>query len=174
METGSGHGSDGRPELAAVFGAMPQERGEPRFDACVCASARRSVRLPFPMVAALGASLCDGVKRRRRPKRHEALRGPMERRQGRGNDRRSDLAAVSRAVYAPRLRRRPVGRFRFGPRASPCSRARAGLLIRRSVPVVAAVGSGFRARRARDSASWRIYDRARGAREVPVRHHCVG
>jgi hypothetical protein len=173
MEAGSDHRSDRRPELATISGAMPYEPGELRFDACACASARRSVRLPFPMVAALGAGFCDGVKRRRRPKRHEALRGPMERRQGGGNGRRPDLVAVSRAVpHAPRLRLRLVGRFCFGP--SPCSRARARASVRLSVSMVAAVGSSFRARRARDSARWRIHDRTHSARAMPVGHHRVG
>jgi hypothetical protein len=177
METGSGRGIDRWTELAAVSRAMPHDSGEPRFDACVRAGARahHPIRLPLPMVAAFGTGFCDGVKRRRRPKRHETVCGPMERRQGGRNDRRPDLAAVPRAVpRAPGLRRRPVGRFRFGPRASPCSGARASLPVRLSVPMVAAVGSGFRSRRARNSASWRIYDRARSAREVPVGHRCVG
>ena len=168
METGSDHGSDRRPELAAVSGAMPYEPGEPRFDACVCACP--SVRLPFPMVAALGASFCNGVKRRRRPKRHEAVRGPMERRQGGGNDRRPELAAVSRAVpHAPRLR--SVGRFCVGPSSCPGARASP---VRLSVPMVAAVGSCFRAGRDRDPASRRIHHRARSSCTVPVGHRRMG
>jgi hypothetical protein len=168
METGSVHGSDRRPELAAVSGAMPDEPSEPRFDACVYAYP--SVRFTLPMVAALGASFCDHVKRRRRPKRHEAMRGPMERRQGGGNDRRPDVAAVSSAVpHAPGLR--SVGRFCVGP--SSGSGARAGP-VRLSVPMVAAVGSSFRARRDRGSASWRIYDRARGACAMSLGHYRMG
>ncbi len=126
MEAGSGNRSNRRPELAADSGAMPYEPSQLFFDARVCAGARPSVRLAFPMVAIVGASFCNGVKRRRRPKRHEVVRGPMEGRQGRGNDRRPDLAAISLAVpLAPKLCRRPVGRFCFGPRSGARARARA-------------------------------------------------
>ena len=38
------------------------------------ARAYHSVRLPLPMVAVVGASFYNGVKRRRRPKRHETMR----------------------------------------------------------------------------------------------------
>ncbi len=51
MEAGSDNGNNWRSELATVSGAMPYEPGQPRFDAC--ASARPSVRLAFPMVAAV-------------------------------------------------------------------------------------------------------------------------
>jgi hypothetical protein len=169
METGSDNGNDWRPELAAVSGAMPYEPGQPRFDV----SAHLSVRLPFPMVAARGPSFCNGVKRRRRPKRYETMREPMERRQGGGNDRRPELATVSGAMpYAPRLRRRALGGGCAGSYASPRPSAR--LSVRLSVPVVAAVGSSFHSGRARNSASRRIHDRARGACTVPVGHHRMG
>jgi hypothetical protein len=116
METGSDNGNDWRPELAAVSGAMPYEPGQPRFDV----SAHLSVRLPFPMVAARGPSFCNGVKRRRRPKRYETMREPMERRQGGGNDRRPELATVSGAMpYAPRLRRRALGGVAPAPTLAP-------------------------------------------------------
>jgi hypothetical protein len=139
METGSDRGNHGRPELAAVSGAVPYEPEQPS-DACVRACP--SVRLPVPMVAALRPGFDHGVNRHRRPERHEALRGPMERRQGGGNDRRADLAAISRAVpYAPRLRR-AVGRFCSGP--SPRARLSVGL----SVPLVAVIAPSFGAGRA--------------------------
>ena len=71
----------------------------------------------------------------------------MERRQGGGNDRRPDLAAVSGAVpHAPRLRRRPVGRFCSGP--GPRPGACACLPVRLSVPMVEGVRLQLR-RRAR-------------------------
>ena len=163
METGSDNGNDWRPELAAVSGAMPYEPEQPRFDACDRARACPSVRLPFPMVAVLGASFCDGVNRRRRPKRHETMREPMERRQGGGNDRRPELAAVSCAMpYAPRLRRRRSG---VGPGPS------ARLSVRLPVSLVAAVGSSFRAGRApllREQANTPPNSqRVRGARRTP-------
>jgi hypothetical protein len=150
MEAGSGNGSNQRPELAAVPGAMPYEPGQLPFGARVCASARPAVRLTFPMVAAVGASFCDGVKRRRRPKRHETMREPMERRQGGGNDRGPELAAVSGAMpNPPRLRRRALRRF--------CARAGAGpspsLTVGLSFPLVAAAESSSRTGRARDAAS---------------------
>jgi hypothetical protein len=171
METGSDNGNDWRPELAAVSGAMPYEPDKPRFDACASARAHLSVRLPFPMVATHSASFCNGVKRRRRPKRHETMREPMERRQGGGNDRRPELATVSGAMpYAPRLRRRALG----GGCAGSCGGPSARLSVRLPFPVVATVSSSFRTGRARDSASRRIHDRARGACTVPVGHHRVG
>src|SRR6202042_3266700 len=119
METGSDNGSDWGAKLAAVSGAMPYEPAQPCFDVCASARAYHSVRLTFPMVAAVGASFCDGVKRRRRPKRHETMREPMERRQGGGNDRGPELAAVSGPMPTPPgLRRRALRRF--------CPRAGAG------------------------------------------------
>ena len=74
METGSDNGSDWWAKLAAVSGAMPYEPDQPRFDVCASARAYHSVRLPLPMVAVVGASFYNGVKRRRRPKRHETMR----------------------------------------------------------------------------------------------------
>jgi hypothetical protein len=152
METGSDNGIDRGRELAAVSGAMPYEPDQPRFDVYASARAYHSVRLPFPMVAVVGASFCDGVKRRRRPKRHETMREPMERRQGGGNDRRPELATISSAMpNPPRLRRRALGRFcaRAGSGAGPNAR----LSVRFSVPMVAAVGSSFFTGRDRYSAS---------------------
>ena len=76
-----------------------------------------------------------GLKCRRsggRPKRHETLREPMERRQGRRNDRRSKLAAVFIAVpIAPRLRRFVFGRFRsrLCPSARSCFASQSGSLF---------------------------------------------
>jgi hypothetical protein len=173
MEAGSDNRNDWRAELAAVSGAMPYEPGQPRFDSCVRANARPSVRLPFPMVAALGASFCNGVKRRRRPKRHETMREPMERRQGGGNNRRPELATVSGAMpNPPRLRRRALGRVCAGSRSGAGPSAR--LSVRVSVPMVAAVSSSFRTGRARNSASRRIHDRARGACAVSLGHRRVG
>ena len=90
MEASSDCGNDWQSELAAVSGAMPYERGQLPFDA--------RVRLPLPMVAAVGANFCADVKRRRRAKRDETMREPMERLQGGGNDRRPELAAVSGAM----------------------------------------------------------------------------
>ena len=164
METGSDNGNDWRPELAAVSGAMPCEPEQRGFDACDRARACPSVRLHFPMVAVLGASFCDGVNRRRRPKRHETMREPMERRQGGGNDRRPELAAISCAMpYAPRLRRRTLGP---GPSAR--------LSVRLPVSLVAAVGSSFYIGRHRYSASRRIHHRTRCAGAVPVGHRRLG
>ena len=161
METGSDNGNDWRPELAAVSGAVPCEPEQPRVDACGRARADLSVRLHFPMVAVVGASFCDSVNRRRRPKRHETMREPMERRQGGGNDRRPELASVSCAMpYAPRLRRRALGP---GPSAR--------LPVRLPVSLVAAVGSSFCAGRApllREQANTRPNsERGRGARRTP-------
>src|ERR1700733_7590382 len=150
METGSDNGNDWRPDLASVSDAMPYEPDQPLFDA----SARRSVRLPFPMVAAPGASFCNGVKRRRRPKRHEIMREPMERRQGGGNDRRPELATISSAMpNPPRLRRRALGKFSARAGSGSGAGPNARLSVRFSVPMVAAVGSSFHTRRARDAAS---------------------
>jgi hypothetical protein len=154
METGSDNGNDWRPELAAVSGAMPYEPDKPRFDACASARAHLSVRLPFPMVATHSASFCNGVKRRRRPKRHETMREPMERRQGGGNDRRPELATVSSAMpNPPRLRRRALGRFCGHARAGSGAGPNARLSVRFSVPMVAAVGSSLFTGRDRYSAS---------------------
>ena len=115
MEAGSDNGNNRRSELAAVSGAMPYEPGAAPLRRPRQRRRRPAVRLPFPMVAAVGASSCDGVKRRRRPKRHETMREPMERRQGGGNDRRPELATVSGAMpNPPRLRRRALGGFCAG------------------------------------------------------------
>jgi hypothetical protein len=173
METGSDNGNDWRPELAAVSGAVPCEPEQPRVDPCGPARAYLSVRLHFPMVAVVGASFCDGVKRRHRPKRHESMREPMERRQGGGNDRRPELAAISRAMpYAPRLRRRALGGVGAGFRSGAGPRAR--LSVRLSVPMVAAVGSRFYSGRDRYSASRRIHHRTRCACAVSVGHCRLG
>jgi hypothetical protein len=154
METGSDNGSDWGAKLAAVSGAMPYEPDQPCFDVCASARAYHSVRLPFPMVAVVGASFCDGVKRRRRPKRHEIMREPMERRQGGGNDRRPELATISSAMpNPPRLRRRALGRFCGHARAGSGAGPNARLSVRFSVPMVAAVGSSFFTGRDRYSAS---------------------
>jgi hypothetical protein len=173
METGSDNGSDWRPELAAVPGEMPYEPGQLRFDARVCARASPAVRLTFPMVAAVGASFCDGVKRQRRPKRHEIMREPMEGRQGGRHDWRPELATVSGAMPNPsRLRRRTLGRVCAGSRSGAGPSAR--LSVRFSVPVVAAVGSSFRPRGACYAASRRIHHRARGASAVSIGHRRLG
>jgi hypothetical protein len=173
MEAGSGNGCNRRPELAPVSGAMPYEPGQLPFDARVCARARPSVRLTFPVVAAVGASFCDGVKRRWRAKHHETMREPMERRQGGGHDWRPELATVSGAVpNPPRLRRRVLGRF--CARVGSCPGPRARLTIWLSFPMVAAVGSGVLTGRGRNSASRRIHDRTRGACAVPIGHRRLG
>src|ERR1700729_364094 len=154
METGSDNGSHWGAKLAAVSGAMPYEPDQPRFDVCASARAYHSVRLPFPMVAVVGASFCEGVKRRRRPKRHETMREPMERRQGGGNDRRPELAKVSSAMpKPPKLRPRALGRFCAHARAGSGAGPNARLSVRFSVPMVAAVGSSFFNGRDRYSAS---------------------
>ena len=77
-----------------------------------------SVRLPIPMVAAVSPGFPRGFSGDR-PKRHESVCKPMERRQGRGNDRRSDLAAVS--VAMPRAPNSPLRRqeVSFPPRPQP-------------------------------------------------------
>ena len=175
METGSGHGSDRRPELAAVSGAMPYEPGEPRFDACVApAPAPQSGSLfPWSQPSAPAPATASNVG---------AGQSVMKLCAGQWKDAKAAgttggqswpqfLGAVP---HAPRLRRRPVGRFCFGPSSSSGSGARASLPVRLSVSMVAAVGSGFRAGRARDSASRRIHDRARGACAMPVGHRRVG
>ena len=76
METGSDNGNDWRPELAAVPGAMPYEPEQPRFDACIRARSHLSVRLPFSMVTALGASFCNGVMKVRTWQRVEHSSAP--------------------------------------------------------------------------------------------------
>jgi hypothetical protein len=173
METGSGNGSDWRPELAAVPGAMSYGPEQLGFGPCVGARTCYSVRLPLPMVAAIGGSFCAGVKRRRRPKRDETMREPMERRQGRGNDRRPELATVSSAMSnSAGLRRGALGRFCAGSSARPSPSAR--LSVRFSVLLVAADGSSFHTRCARDAAGRRIHHRTRGACALPVGHRCVG
>ena len=88
-----------------------------------------------------------------------------------------DLAAVSIAMpHTPRLRRFVLGRFRSC--AGPCPSARSCLPVRLPVPVVATVGSLFRAGiecwRALDPAGRPIHDGARGARSLPVGHRRVG
>jgi hypothetical protein len=147
MEAGSNNGSDWRPELAAVSGPMPYEPEQSCFDACVRASAYLSVRLPLSMVARAGC--CDECRESAHgSKRHETMREPMERRQGGGNDQRPELATVSGAMpRAPRLGRRALRGVRSGSGSS--SRLAVGF----SVPMVAAVGSSFRAGRAGDPAS---------------------
>jgi hypothetical protein len=165
METGSDNRSDRRAELATVSGAMPREPDQRRFDSCIRTC--DSVGLPFPMVTALGSRF----RTERRgfvwdSKRHEIVCEPMERRQGGGNDRRPELAAVSGTMpYAPRLRRRALGGDCAGG-AGPSSSAR--LSVGLSVPMVAAVGSIFLIGRDRCSASGRIHDRTRGACAMSV------
>lgn len=74
----------------------------------------------------------------------------MEASSDHGNDRRPELATVPGAMpYAPRLRRRALRGFCAGAGPSTSARLSVGL----SVPMVAAVGSIFHTRRARDSAS---------------------
>ncbi len=67
---------------------------------------------------------------------------------------------------------RTLGRVCSRSRSRPGPRAR--LSVGLSVPMVAAVGSGFHARRARDSASRRIHHRACGAGSMSVGHCRVG
>ena len=110
--------------LATVSGAVPYAPGRShRADGG--SRAAPSVRLPVPMVAAVDADFRRCFKCRRsgdRPKRHETMRKPMERRQGRWNDRRPDAghsffrnAARAkppplrpREVSLPRRPRRPL------------------------------------------------------------------
>ena len=67
-----------------------------------------------------------GVERRRRDcgsERHATMREPMERRQGGGDDRRPDLAAVSGAMpREPLSLGLALGRFRSGSGAGPCAK----------------------------------------------------
>lgn len=136
MEAGRGGGNDPGPKLATVSCSVPYAPGRgPRavfIDGRSCACP--SVRLPIPLVAAVGANL--GLKCRRfvdRPKRYEDVREPMERRQGRRNDRRPDMAALSVAMpRAPNLHRFVVGRFRF--RAGLYSSVRSCPPVRLPVP----------------------------------------
>ena len=109
--------NDRRSELASVLGAVPYAPGFARRAVLADGSSRAgpSVRLPIPMVAAVGADFHRGLKCRRsrgRPKRHEAMRKPMERRQGRGNDRRPDAGRSfcrnAARAKAPPLRPRAV------------------------------------------------------------------
>jgi hypothetical protein len=177
MEAGRGGGNEPGPKLATVSCSVPYAPGRsPRAvfidgRACACAS----VRLPIPLVAAVGAN--RGLKCRRsseRPKRYETLREPMERRQGRWNDRRPDVATVSVTLPPPNLHRFVLGRLR--PRSGPSPVA--GSSVRISVPVVATVGALFRTRiecrRTLHPAGEPIHNGARGARALPVGHRRVG
>jgi hypothetical protein len=136
---------------------MPCEPEWRRRGARVCPSARAcpSVRLPDPVVAAFRSRFRAGVECRRafgRPKRHEAMRKPMERGQGGGNHRRPDLAAVFVPMPCEPLSRHvALGRFRSGAGACPSARARSSAGL--SVSLVAAVvgsrfGAGVECRRA--------------------------
>ncbi len=64
----------------------------------------------------------------------------------------------------------PSGGFAPAPAPGPSAR----LSVRLSVPMVAAVGSGFRTGRDRYSASRRIHHRTRGACAVPIGHRRLG
>jgi hypothetical protein len=76
-----------------------------------------------------------------RPKRHEGMRQRMEAGPGRGNDRRPELASVSGAMpYAPGRR---CGAVFCNNRSCARPSARACLSVRRSVPIVAALGYRF-------------------------------
>ena len=108
----------------------------------------------------------------------QIMREPMERRQGRRNDRRPDVAAVSVAMpRAPNLHRFVLGKF--CSRAGPCP-SRSCLAVRISIPLVATVGALFlfrsriEWRRARRPAGGPIHNGARGARPLPVGHRRVG
>jgi hypothetical protein len=175
MERGRGGGDHQRPELAAVSGSMPRKPsrhagfGGPRFRACL------SVGLSLPVVAVVDSRSRAGVEWRRafgRSKRHATLRQPMERRQGGGNDRRPDLAAVSGAMPRnPEVSgRRSLGWVRSRAGAGACACAR--LPIRLSLPMGAAVGPRFRS--GGGDAGGRIHDRASGARPLPIGHCRVG
>ena len=102
---------------------------------------------------------------------------PMEGCRGRGNDRRPDLAAVSVAVPHPRELRRGAALRDVRSRAGPCPSARAGHTVRLPLPMVAAIGSSFRAGvecRPLGHTGRRIHDRIGGPRQLPIRHRCVG
>ncbi len=137
----------------------------------------RSFRFTVPMVAAFGAGFGVRVKCRRglgRPKRHEGMRKPMERRQGGWNHRRPILAAVSRSVPHPSGLGRRLALRRFRSRAGACAR----LPVRLLVPLVASVRFDFGAsdehRRARGAGGWPIHDRTGGPRPMPVWHDRMG
>ena len=174
MERGSGGGNNGRRDLAAVSGAVPRAARRRRRGAC--ASARPSVRLSDPLVAAVRSRFRAGVARRRffgRRKRHEAMREPVERGEGRGNDRRPIVAAVSGAVpHAPGLSRGPaLGEFRSGSGSCPSARPS----VRLPLPMVAAVSPGrAECRRSLGPSGGPIHDRAPGARPLSVGHGRVG
>ena len=173
MERGEGGGNDRGPDLAAVSRAMPCERERRRCGAGVGPGARLSVGLALPLVAPVGA----GVQCRRafgRRERHERMREPMERGEGGGNDRRPDLAAVSRAMPCePHGRRVALGRIRSSASASVGPSACARLSVGFPVPLVAAIvgacfGAGLEWRLALDPAGEPVHDRARGARALPI------
>jgi hypothetical protein len=179
VEAGPGGWNNRRPILAAVSDGVPHPRRFRRRALFVDRRrARPSVRLPVPVVTT-GDKFRDRINCRRPlggSKRHEAVRKPMERREGGGNDRRPDLAAVSGAMpHAPKLRR-AVGRFRAG--AGPCPSVRACLPVRLPVPVVATIGSRFDAGverwRASGPGGRPIYDRARGPRALSIGHCRLG
>jgi hypothetical protein len=180
MEASRGGGNDPGPKLATVSCSVPYAPGFSRGGVFVDSRSRAgpSVRIPISLVAAVGAN--RGLKCRRfvdRPKRYEDVRWPMERRQGRRNDRRPDVAAVSVAMpRAPDLHRFVLGRFRS--RAGPRPSARSCLPVRISFPMVATVGALLRARiecrRALHPAGGPIHNGARGARALPVGHRRVG
>jgi hypothetical protein len=182
VEAGAGRWNDRWSGLASVLGAVPYAPGRSRRAVLANSRSRACppVRLPVPVVSAIGADFHRGLNRRRsggRPKRHETLREPMERRQGRRNDRRSKLAAVFIAVpIAPRLRRFVFGRFRS--RLCPSARSCFYLPVRLPVSLVATVGALYRTRtecrRARRPAGGPIHNGARGARPLPVGHRRVG
>ena len=96
------------------------------------------------------------------------MREPMEGRQGGGNDRWPNLAAIPGAMpCGPGLRRRrAIGRFRF--RAGPSARAR--LSVRLFVSVAAAVRAGVECWRSLRRPGRRIRNRASGAGAMPVGH----
>jgi hypothetical protein len=115
------------------------------------------------MVAALGAKFRNRLECRRafgRPKRHEGMREPMERRQGRWRDWRPDLAAVPVAMPDTPKLRCVFGRLcscaGFCPSASAC------LPVRVPLPMVAITKFGFDAGvkrwRAFGPAGWPIHD----------------
>ena len=121
-----------------VLGAVPYAPGfspPPSSPTAAPAPPPQSGSL-FPVVAAVGADFHRGFKCRRsggRPKRHETLREPMERGQGRWNDRRPDVAAVS--VAMPQRAKPPPLRPRAGfapapsPAPAPASASQSGSLF---------------------------------------------